>query len=81
MNAWEEMIVAAVQFAVWAAGEGLAPSKKGWQAPDGSPQGPEDFLYIFSRRTGHKDMGELPNLVRQYINRHKADKETPADQN
>jgi hypothetical protein len=59
MNAWEEMIVASVRFAVWAAGEGLAPI--------GGPQGPEDFLYIFSERTGHEDWDSLDKLAREYL--------------
>ena len=65
MNAWEEMIIASVRFAIWAAGEGLCPA-------DGSPQSPEDFLYIFSRRTGHDDWDGLDQLVREYLQRRQA---------
>jgi hypothetical protein len=60
MNAYEEMIFAAVRFAVWAAGEGIGPA-------DAEPQAPEDFLYIFSRRTGHEDWDGLDQIIRQYL--------------
>lgn len=56
-EAWRRMIVECVRFAVWAAGEGLTP------AASEPAEGPEDFLFEFSKQTGFEDWDDLAELV------------------
>jgi hypothetical protein len=62
-QAMVEVICDALRFAAWAAGEGIGPQA-------GEPaKAPEDFLSKFSRRTGHEDWDQLPELILFALNR------------
>lgn len=54
MDARENLIVEALRFAVWAAGEGIAPQ---------DVTGPEDFLFDYSTATGDEDWDTLPDRL------------------
>jgi hypothetical protein len=58
---WRKMIVEAVRFAVWGAGEGLCPL-------EGEPaDSPEEFLFRFSQATGAGDWDDLPGQVEKLL--------------
>lgn len=55
MDAREKLIVDALRFAVWAAGEGISPI-------DGAPE-PETFLFDYATVTGDEDYDTLPDRI------------------
>lgn len=55
MDAREKLIVDALRFAVWAAGEGISPV-------DG-PVEPETFLFDYASATGDEDYDTLPDRI------------------
>ena len=55
MDAREKLIVDALRFAVWAAGEGISPV-------DG-PVEPETFLFDYATATGDEDYDTLPDRL------------------
>ena len=62
-DAEAKMIYEALRFASWAAGEGLAPI-------DGEDaQAPEDFLYVYSCKTGDEDWDTLPQRMAEKYER------------
>lgn len=56
-DAERTLIHEALRFAVWAAGEGIAPAK-GEDA-----RGPEDFLFDYSLETDETDWETLPDRI------------------